>query len=201
MSSSKTKFGLFEKPIAYESCALSGGCTSKYPKDRAFFSMLVSSFCQHGKVVVDAFTGGFAMREALRSERKTIVFVSNSSEKDLLESYASMMVESLFEVNAFYKSLGGKMGSASQSVSLSQSDPLPPSSQAQPLPADFLRDIFETSKDIDLFNMQEGFVGLDDVIEDHNANTLIEDEGHAEMDGEDTMNNQAIEKDIIHEAS
>ncbi|KAJ7535617.1 hypothetical protein O6H91_12G040600 [Diphasiastrum complanatum] len=168
MISSKIKFGLFEKPITYESCALSGGCTSKYPKDCTFFSMLVSSFFQHGKLVVDAFTGGFAMREALRSERKTIVFVNNSFEKDLLESYASMMVESLPEVNAFYKSLGEKMGSASQSGSQ-----LPSSCQAQPLPADFLRDIVETSKDIDLFNMQEGYVGLDDVIEDHNDNTLI----------------------------
>ena len=90
----------------------------KYSKDRAFFYKLVSSLCPHGKCVVDAFTGGFTMREALRSERKAIMFASKSIEKDLLESYASMMVECLPEVNAFYKSLGGKMGSASQSVSL-----------------------------------------------------------------------------------
>ncbi|KAJ7556694.1 hypothetical protein O6H91_05G094400 [Diphasiastrum complanatum] len=108
MITSKTKFGLFEKPITYESCALSGGCTSKYRKDHTFFSMLVSSFCQHGKVVVDAFTGGFALREALHSERKTIVFVNNSSEKDLLERYASMMVESLSEIMPSIKAWGGR---------------------------------------------------------------------------------------------
>lgn len=187
MSSSKIKLGLFEKPISYESCALSGGCTSKYSKDRAFFYKLVSSLCPHGKCVVDAFTGGFAMREALRSERKAIVFVSKSTEKDLLESYASMMVECLPEVNAFYKSLGGKMGSASQSVSLGQSNPLPPPREAQPLPMDFLRDIAESSKDINLLNMQEGYVGLDDVIEDANANTMIENEDHVEIDGMGTM--------------
>ena len=101
MSSSKIKLGLFENPISYESCALSGGCTSKCPKDYAFFYKLVSSLCPcHGKCVVDAFTRGFAMREALQSERKAIVFVSKSTEKDLLESYASMMVECLPEVNA-----------------------------------------------------------------------------------------------------
>ena len=65
MSSSKIKLGLFEKPISYESCALSEGCTSKYPKDCAFFYKLVSSLFPHGKCVVDAFARGFAMREAL----------------------------------------------------------------------------------------------------------------------------------------
>ena len=98
-----------------------------------------------------------------------------------------MMVECLPEVNAFYKSLGGKMGSASQSVSLGQSNPLAPPREAQPLPMDFLRDIAESSKDINLLNMQEGYVGLDDVIEDANANTMIENEDHVEIDGMGTM--------------
>ena len=31
--------------------------------------------------------------------------------------------------------------------------------------------------------MQEGYVGLDDVIEDANANTMIENEDHVEIDG------------------
>ena len=71
---------------------MSGACVSKFPKDHEFFSSFISSFCKKENVVMDAFTGGFSMREALRMERNTIVFVSNLSKRELLESYASMMV-------------------------------------------------------------------------------------------------------------
>lgn len=188
-TTTKTKRKFFDKPITYESCGLSGGCISKFPKDRAFFSMLVSSFCQPGKVVVDAFTGGFAMREALQSGKKSIVFVNNTSEKDLLESYASMMVEMLTEVNAFYKSL--------DNTKMKTVDETPSTNPINALPEDFVRDINKSKMSLDLFNMQEGYAGFEDITGDDNDDAHNDDGDDAKMDDQDVVEIQHVEKDIV----
>lgn len=177
-SSRKTTMDFFKKPITFESCNLHGGGISKYHKDPNYYKMLISSFCSPGKVVLDAYSGGYAMREALQIGRRAIVLVQNVLEKSLMEAYVSKMVDELPSVREFYDTTKGdkpEEEATSPSTLIISNEP----------PKDFLMDVMKLSSDLNVASMQEN---IDLSIDDIDINQEIQ--GHQSLDNDEKKNEE-----------